>query len=79
MKAILTMADCRCYDPTFGYAKEYIEEEKTAGELYKHIEGLKYPESFDGTSKWLWLLNEIDVTELATIYGSPQEDQVQEY
>ena len=79
VKAILTMADCRCYDPIFGYAKEYIEEEKTAGELYRHIEGLKYPESFDGTSKWLWLLNEIDVTELATIYGSPQEEQVQEY
>ena len=79
VKAILTMADCRCYDPTFGYAKDYIEEEKTSSELYKNIQGLKYPESFDGSSKWLWLLNETDIIKLANSYGPPQDDQIQDY
>ena len=73
IKAILTMADCRCYDPTFGYAKEFIDEENISSEIYKNIEGLKYPDSFDGSSKWLWLLSEVNVAELAKIYGHPQE------
>ena len=79
LKAILTMADCRCYDPTFGYAKEYIDEEKTSSELYKDIEGLNFPESFAGSNKWLWLLSETDVADMANAYGPPQEDQMQEY
>lgn len=79
LMAILVMADCRCYDPTFGYAKDYIEKENTSNVLYKNIEGLNYPKSFYDASNWLWLLNETDVTELANIYGPPQEDQIQEY
>jgi hypothetical protein len=79
LKAILTMADCRCYDPTFGYAKEFIEEEVTSSKICKKIEGIKYPESFDSTSKWLWLLSEMDINVLAKMYGPPQEDQIQEY
>jgi len=79
VKAILVMADCRCFDPSFGYAKEFIEEKMPSSKIYRNIEGLKYPDSFDSTSKWLWLINQIDVTELAKIYGSPQEDLVEEH
>ncbi len=78
-KSILVMADCRCYDPTFGYAKNFIEEKKTSSENYKSIEGLKYPESFDGPSKWLWVLTETDITELAKLYGPPEEDNTLEH
>jgi hypothetical protein len=76
---ILMLADCRCYDPTFGYAKEFIENEMNSSELYKYIEGLKYPASFRSSSRWLWLLDENDTIELAKIYGPPLEDQVQDY
>lgn len=79
LKSILTLADCRCYDPTFGYAKEFIEDEKNSSELYKSIEGLKYPDSFDESTKWIWLLNEKDVLELSKIYGPPQEEEIQDY
>jgi hypothetical protein len=79
LKAILTLADCRCYDPTFGYAKEFIDDEKSASELYKSIEGLKYPDSFNESSKWLWLLNEMDVLKLSEIYGPPQDDEAEDY
>ena len=79
IKAILIMGDCRCYDPSFGNAKEYIEAKLPSSEIYKNIEGLKCPESFSGASKWLWLLNQMDVTELAKMYGPPQEDEILDY
>lgn len=79
IKAILTMADCRGYDPKFGYAREFIDEEMAASKIYKNIEGINFPKSLGGSHKWLWLLNELSVNELANIYGSPQENQIQEY
>lgn len=79
IKAVLAMADCRCYDPTFGFAKDFIEEQNTHSETYKIIEGLSYPDSFSDERKWLWLLNDMDIVELAKMYGPPHEDQIQEY
>ena len=72
--AILVMADCRCFDPTFGFSIESIEDGTTTSTLYKKIDGLNFPESFNSSNKWLWLLSQDDVHQLATLYGSPQTD-----
>jgi hypothetical protein len=70
-KAALVMADCRCFDPTFGFSKEYVETQKAKNGIYKYIEGLTFPNSFSSSLKWIWLLNQDDVQQLAEMYGSP--------
>ena len=71
---ILVMADCRCFDSSFGFSIEKIEDENTNSTQYKKIEGLDLPESFNSSHKWLWLLSQEDVHQLATQYGSPQTE-----
>ena len=75
VKSILVMADCRCFDPTFGYAKEFIDANADTSERYELIHGLGYPESWSASDKWLWIIDQKDVLELAKVYGPPQEDK----
>jgi len=74
--AVLIMADCRCFDSTFGYALETIKEKIDASDAYRLINGLNSPTNFDGSQKWLWMLNQEDVLQLASMYGQPHEDDV---
>ena len=76
-RAVLILADCRCFDPTFGYAKEFIEEKKATSDVYKNIEGMNFPTSLGDSSKWLWLLNQDEVQTLAALYGPPNEEELQ--
>jgi len=74
-KSILVMADCRCFDSSFGYAKEFIDSDTDTSARYKLIHGLGIPEAWSGSDKWLWLLDQKDVLELAKVYGPPEEEQ----
>lgn len=76
--ALLIMADCRCYDPSFGFAKDFIDEKINASDAYKPIEGLTIPNSFKDSSKWLWTLSQADVEQLANVYGPPKDEEFEE-
>jgi hypothetical protein len=77
--ACLIMADCRCYDPTFGFAKEYIDAKIKESGSYKSISGLTVPTTFNKSQKWLWTLSQEDVEQLACLYGPPEEEDFEEY
>ncbi len=79
VRGILIMADCRCFDPTFGYAKEIIEGKISASESYKTIEGLNFEPIFVKSEKWLWTLSQEDVLKLAELYGPPEDEEYGEY
>ena len=71
--AILVLADCRCFDSEFGYAIEMVTETTQNGSSYQLVGGLKPPEITNESNKFLWLINESEVTRIADIYGPPYE------
>ena len=73
--AQLIMADCRCFDKSFGYNKDEIVELMQESNQYALIEGLEGQETIP-PPKSLLILNEADVLNLAARFGPPIEDYI---
>ena len=73
--AVLIMADCRYFDPSFGYAKEFIDEKNSNTDVYTLCEGLEGSIDFSSSNKWIWLLNEQDVKNLTDEFGPPHHEE----
>lgn len=71
--AILALVDCRFFDSEFGYAMDQVIETIQGESAYELIKGLNPPEIIDGNNKILWILNESEVQQIASIYGAPYD------
>ena len=71
--AILALADCRYYDSEFGYALDKVMETLQNGSTYTLTEGLEPPKILSESKKLLWLINEVEVLQIADAYGPPYD------
>lgn len=71
--AILALVDCRSFDSEYGYAMDQVIEMIQSESTYALARGLNPPKIIDGKNKILWILNELEVQQIVSIYGPPYD------